>query len=626
MSKTKTLDTKTLDTKNNITISNNILFSFDCSVIPVFLKTLTKTNTLFNYVSKYISISKNYKQIIEQIENNMINNNMSMSSLTVEYSSSSNSSNSNSSNTTTNDKHLTKKQIHNQTQSKYKLKHKSKHKSSSTQTQLGGVMKHVNSKIHQLYLIAIKSSDDLLELARVSGTALFNTLKNNKMHNINIINTYDKSYEKIITKQNEEKKENAKMDNAKMEMDETPKHKVMFTETKFIEALVEGLLLSSYSFTKYKTNHSLSKTKDKCVLYKINIVIKKTLNTNIFYKRLKDLKTQIKCVFLARDLVNEPANATKTDLFINIINKFIKENNIPVSIEILDKQDLEKLGMGLILGVGRGSSKENEPKMIILKYDGKQSGKKSGKVSGKQQPDYVLVGKGITFDTGGLDIKDSGSMLEMKTDLAGASTVITFLLGYAMNKGNRCIYSICPFAENSVGPNSIKPSDVLRAYNGSTVEITNTDAEGRLIIADTLAYIVDKYPKASIIDFATLTGAQVRLSCKMFSNILAVNSSIEVAKLIEAGEEINELLVELPMMEKHLKYLESYVADIQNVSTTCSAGIIMSALFMRQFVKKHTKWIHIDIAGPSYKADNVIKYGSPEATGVGVRLLFNYFE
>jgi leucyl aminopeptidase len=217
-------------------------------------------------------------------------------------------------------------------------------------------------------------------------------------------------------------------------------------------------------------------------------------------------------------------------------------------------------------------------------------------------------------------------MIEMKTDLSGASTVASFLIGYAMNKGSKCIYTLCPFAENSVGPESTKPSDVIKAYNGRTVEVSNTDAEGRLILADCLAYVVDKYPDATIIDFATLTGQQESLSCKLFSNVLSVNSKQEVNKLIESGKEINELLVELPIMEKHLKNLESYVADIKNVSFTCSADIIMSALFMRQFIKKNTKWIHIDIAGPSYKANEVIKYASPEASGVGVRLLFTYFD
>jgi len=399
--------------------------------------------------------------------------------------------------------------------------------------------------------------------------------------------------------------------------------------TKIIEAMVEGLLLSSYKFLKYKTENALTKLKDNYRLSRINIVIpkyQKLVHHNDIYNRFKTLDNQIKTVFLARDLINEPANTSKSTLIIDAIKTIIKDNKLPIVLKILEKKDLEKLGMGLILGVGSGSNEENSPRVLIMKYYGKGFRKDSETKSKSRNPEYVLLGKGITFDTGGLNIKGSHSMFEMKTDMSGAATVASFLTGYAMNKGSKCIYTICPFAENSVGPNSIKPSDVLKAYNGKTVEITDTDAEGRLILADCLAYIVDKYPDATIIDFATLTGQQERLSCKLFSNILSVNSHKEVQKLIESGKEINELLVELPIMEKHLKNLESYVADIKNVSFTCSADIIMSALFMRQFVKKNTKWMHIDIAGPSYKANEVIKYASPEASGVGVRLLFAYFD
>ena len=390
--------------------------------------------------------------------------------------------------------------------------------------------------------------------------------------------------------------------------------------------------MSSYKFLKYKTEKSLTKEKDKFAVSNINVVLPHYLNKihyPVIHSRIIKLQNQIKSVFLARDLVNEPANKAKSEEFIDIVKKTIKDNKLPITLELFDKKELEKMGMGLVLGVGSGSSNSNEPKVLIIKYDGTGNRTGNGSESGtksKRSPEYVLLGKGITFDTGGLDIKGTRSMIEMKTDMSGAATVASFLLGYAMNKGSKCIYTICPFAENSVGPNSTKPSDVIKAYNGTTVEISNTDAEGRLILADCLAYTVDKYPNATIIDFATLTGQQESLSCKLFSNILSVNSKDEVHKLIASGKKINELLVELPIMEKQLKHLESYVADIKNVSFSCSADIIMSSLFMRQFVKKNTKWMHIDIAGPSYKANEAIKYASPEASGVGVRLLFAYFD
>ena len=589
---------------SQLSISKTVDITLGCTIIPLLITHLEKESLLL-YVSRYINVPESYKILLEQIENNMKHNNLNMASFTIETNT-----------TSSPHKSITMKKIK---VSKNKMsKSRSTNKSSTQKSSSSS-----SSNIHQIFLISINNStydkskyDELLEIARVSGNAMFNTIKTNQIKKINIVDTIDGNYANSKTREKEKEQEQ------EQEQEQSLTNSIS-GNTKFIEAMVEGLLLSSYRFLKYKTENALTKSKDKYSLSRINIVIPKywkTVHHNNIYNRFKTLENQIKSVFLARDLINEPANKAKSTLIIDTIKKNIKDNKLPITIEILEKKDLEKLGMGLILGVGSGSSIENSPRVLIMKYSG------SGSVSSSRSPDYVLLGKGITFDTGGLDIKGTKSMFEMKTDMSGAAIVASFLIGYAMNKGSKCIYTICPFAENSVGPNSTKPSDVLKAYNGRTVEVTDTDAEGRLILADCLAYVVDKYPDASIIDFATLTGQQERLSCKLFSNILSVNSQKEVHKLIESGKEINELLVELPIMEKHLKNLESYVADIKNVSFTCSADIIMSALFMRQFVKKNTKWMHIDIAGPSYKVNEVIKYASPEASGVGVRLLFAYFD
>lgn len=444
--------------------------------------------------------------------------------------------------------------------------------------------KHVNianitielTTLHQLYIIIINDktystldNSELLEGLRIAGNTTYTILKNNHITKFNL----------IITLQH----------------------------TTEILALLEGLLLSSYKFTKYKTTKTLKQTTNY-TLQTTNIIL---THGNITKSILAKLSNIVKSVFLARDLINEPANTNKATRFITMIREYIKKHKLPINVEILKKRDIQKLGMGLILGVGQASNRENEPQILILKY--------------LDEPEYVLLGKGVTFDTGGLNLKSGKSMLEMKSDLSGAATVCSFLLGYAMNKGSKSITCICPFVENTIGPNAIKPSDVLTAYNGTTVEITNTDAEGRLILADCLAFAVDKYPQAQLIDFATLTGQQETLSSKLFSNVLSVNSDLEVEKMIKSSKEINELLVPLPIIEKELPKLESYTADLKNVSFSSSADLILSSLFMRQFIKKNTKWIHIDIAGPSFNLDNIVKYTSPEASGIGVRLLFNYF-
>ena len=555
----------------NITLSPTLDSSIQYTVIPL-LYTQLKTHTLSHILAKHIDISSKYDPILQHIHENFKNNNVSLATLTIDIEQSD-------------------KQIHNSKQSKTrKLSSKTSRKSSSKATS------KVNSKIrknniHQLYLVLIddkhfqkKNNNELYEALRITGSMIYSLIKNNFITHINIL---------------------------------------YILPNQFQNVLLEGLLLSSYKFDKYKTTKALNSKSRKYHLQNIHLALpnhhlldkpntNETLTTHIQHQT-----TIVKSVFLARDLINEPANSSRSTRFLNEIKKYISSNKLPISLEILDKPTLEKLGMGLLLAVGKGSSPENAPKLAIMKYT----------PSGihEQTPEYILLGKGITFDTGGMDLKRSGGMIEMKSDLSGAASVMAFLIGYAQLRGSKSIYVICPFAENSIGPAAVKPSDVVTAYDKRTVEITDTDAEGRLVLADCLAYAVDKYPNAKLIDFATLTGEQERVSGKMFSCMLGSNSDKEMEKLILAGEKINEPLVKMPILDKQITKLESYVADIKNVNFSSQADIIMSSLFMKQFIKKTTQWIHIDIAGPSYKLNDVVKYASPEASGIGVRLLFEYF-
>jgi len=395
-----------------------------------------------------------------------------------------------------------------------------------------------------------------------------------------------------------------------------------------IECILEGMMLSSYKFDKYKTKHALdSKTDLQYHLENVYIVNARSITT----EKLARLQTLVQSVFLARDLVNDPANDNRMSRFLEAIRVVIKQSKIPVELEVLDKKALEEMGMGLILGVGKGSASENAACMILMKYNPHSANKKAkqnkpDKQDEKDKPDWVLLGKGITFDTGGLDLKTAKWMLGMKSDLSGAAAVISFLLGYAANGGKKCIYTVCPFAENSIGPMAVKPSDVLTSYDGRTVEVVDTDAEGRLVLADALAYTVAKWPNARVMDLATLTGQAESISGKAFSCVLSVNAESETSKLIDKSNVINEALVRLPFLEKESSKLKSYVADIKNVNYKSSADIIMSSLFMKQFIKPATKWIHIDIAGPAFGANEIVSYASPEASGVGVRLLFEYFD
>ena len=479
----------------------------------------------------------------------------------------------------------------------------------------------LGSGLIQIYLIRIDGDSEsdhsenkdmeykngMLEELRVCGHLIFSLVKSNFIRNINLVPALE-------GKDREE----------------------------FISALLEGVMLSSYKFDKYKTEKALERQNSKTIYHLENLylITHDTLltntpvlnNTKHLTSTITRLEKVVSCVFLARDLVNEPANDNRVGRFMARIKEFIKNTQMDISkeleLDIWDKAQLEKMGMGLILGVGKGSRPENEPCLLIVKYNPIGSntllGSKPAKGNNKK-PDWVLLGKGITFDTGGLDLKKPGGMLDMKSDLSGAAAVVSFLLGYAANGGEQCIYVICPFAENSIGSAAVKPSDVLKAYDGRTVEVVDTDAEGRLILADAIAYTVAKWPTARIMDLATLTGQAEDISGKAFSCILSINAETETAGLIKKSYIINEALVRLPLLEKESSKLESNVADIKNVSYKSSADIIMSSLFMKQFIKPNTKWVHVDIAGPAFGADEVVKYASPEASGVGVRLLFEYF-
>jgi len=448
----------------------------------------------------------------------------------------------------------------------------------------------------QIYLIRIGGNSDsgnsgskdkngMLEELRVCGHLVFSLLKSNFIRNINLVPA---------------------LEDKGLDIKES------------IPALLEGVMLSSYKFDKYKTVKALERQDSKNIyhLENLNLI---THDTKHLTGAITRLEKVVGCVFLARDLVNEPANDDRVGRFLARVKEYIKNTqmDIAVELEILDKAQLEKMGMGLILGVGKGSTAENAPCIVVIKYNPKGSNNKT--------PDWVLLGKGITFDTGGLDLKKPGSMIDMKSDLSGAAAVISFLLGYAATGGKQCIYAMCPFAENSIGSASVKPSDVLKAYDGRTVEVVDTDAEGRMILADVISYVVAKWPTASVMDLATLTGQAEDISGKAFSCILSVNADTETANLIKKSLVINEALVRLPLLEKESSKLESNVADIKNVNYKSSADIIMSSLFIKQFIRPETKWIHIDIAGTAFGTDEVIKYTSPEASGVGVRLLFEYF-
>ena len=307
---------------------------------------------------------------------------------------------------------------------------------------------------------------------------------------------------------------------------------------------------------------------------------------------------------LARDLVNEPSNYMTPSDMARVAREMARTYDFGLT--VLEREQMEKEGMGSLLGVAQGSCQQ--PKLIILSYRGDESTSKA----------LGLVGKGITFDSGGISIKPSEGMAEMKGDMAGGAAVMAALCAVAQLKPKLNVTVMIPATENLPSGSAVKPGDILKAVNGKTIEVVNTDAEGRLILADALGYAV-KQGLSPLVDVATLTGACYVALGNICSGVFG-NSQELIDKVIEAGDEGGERLWQMPMYKEYKEQNKSEVADIKN-SGGRWGGAITAALFLEEFVGD-TEWVHIDIAGTSY-TDKDRGYLAKGATGVGVRLLVN---
>lgn len=437
------------------------------------------------------------------------------------------------------------------------------------------------------------------------------------------------------------------------------------------EAFIEGLLLPMYRFDKYKTdtisssqnyNNLIEKTKSKSKSHKTNkllndidktnklsnlktyfnlneIIVVYPASTTIlelskYQKTLDEFCIRIKSIFFARDLINEPANKKSVKLFIEIIKNFIELHKIPVKMRVINTQELKKMGMNLLVSVGNASDEDNNSQLLILEYNPKPRKHTIKKTKIKTIPSNhnnenttVLIGKGVMFDTGGLDLKAMDDELyQEKTDMAGVAVMTSFMLGYAALGGKQKIIGLMPLTRNDIGASGTHSGDIVKSYNGQTVEIINTDAEGRLLLADCLAYADKHYPNALIIDMATLTGDQAAMSCKVFSSVISRQPDL-VEGIVNAGNIIQERILQSPYVEEFEEYLESNVADMKNISdTSCNSDLLIAGVFLGKFVSETTRWIHLDIAGTAMNMNERKKYMPAEGSAVGVRLLFEYIK
>ncbi len=313
-------------------------------------------------------------------------------------------------------------------------------------------------------------------------------------------------------------------------------------------------------------------------------------------------------VSLTRELVTEPANIIYPESFVERVRASLKGSG--VEIEVLDKAQMEKLGMGALLGVAQGSIRE--ARLLVLKWNGGGDGGPT-----------AFVGKGVTFDTGGISIKPAAGMEAMKWDMGGAGAVAGALKALSLRKAKANIVGICGLVENMPGGNAQRPGDVVTTMSGQTVEVINTDAEGRLVLADAVAYVQRNYSPKTVIDLATLTGAILISLGHEWAGLFSNNEEL-ASELLKAADESGDKLWRMPLAEPFDRLIDSPIADMKNVGPR-EGGSITAAQFIQRFIENGTRWAHIDMAGKAWsdKASSTYDKG---ATGYGVRLLDQYVE
>lgn len=366
-----------------------------------------------------------------------------------------------------------------------------------------------------------------------------------------------------------------------------------------LTALLEGAVLGNHVFDRYKQK------KETKPLARIDFLVPAE-HARRFQKLAARIETVCRGTLLARDWVNTPSNEKTPEQFARLITAAAKKSGL--SVRVFTEAELQRRKFGALLAVGAGSL--NKPAMVVLEHKPR---------SGRDT--VVLVGKGVTFDSGGLNIKTGPSIGDMKCDMAGAAAVTATLLTAAALKLSRRIVGVIPLVENMVSGRSTRPGDIVTSFSGKTVEIGNTDAEGRLILADAMAYAVKTYAPKVMIDMATLTGACVVALGEKIAGVFAGDETLR-AELLAAAGRTQERCWPLPLPEDYKELLKSSFADINNMPSAREGGAISAALFLSEFVG-NTPWAHIDIAGPAYQKKESAYCGAG-GTGFGVRLLVDW--
>ncbi len=369
-----------------------------------------------------------------------------------------------------------------------------------------------------------------------------------------------------------------------------------------IRSFIEGMHFGLYDFSKYKSK------KENFEIEEIEVITSSTKLKKYMDNYAEEIKTLFSCVYSAKDLINSPASDITPETFCRYVAEKIPEN---VKVTKYDENLLKENNMNLIYTVGSGSI--NKPRLLILEYNGNPESDNS----------VALVGKGVTFDTGGTNLKPTGSIETMKTDMSGAASIFAVITALAKTKTKTNAIAYLPLVENCISHSSYKPGDIITSYSGKTVEVLNTDAEGRLIMADALSLAIEKDPEI-VIDVATLTGACVVALGSHCAGLIS-NRKFLAKNITDISYDVSEDIWELPLYEGYTERIKSKVADLQNIgSKKREAGTTMAGLFLREFVDNYP-WIHLDIAGTAFLEDEHPIFGTA-ATGFGIRLLYYFIK
>ncbi len=373
---------------------------------------------------------------------------------------------------------------------------------------------------------------------------------------------------------------------------------IVSKQKNFIGYFLHGIKLKSYKFVKYKTNKD-----NRIITLNITGKNKPSIQNQLRFSALEE------GTFYARDLVSEPGNILHPDEYARRINSLKK---IGLKINIYDEKKLKKLGMNTLLGVGQGSIRGSY--LVTMEWNGLRNNSKP----------LAFVGKGVCFDTGGISLKPAKFMEDMTYDMAGSAVVVGLMKSLALRKAKINAVGVVGLVENMPGGNALRPGDILKSYSGKTVEVLNTDAEGRLVLADALTYTEKKFKPKFIIDLATLTGAIIVSLGSEYAGLFSNDDKLS-NELSDAGNQVEEKVWRMPLNKNYDKLIDSKNADMQNINYVGGAGSTTAAQFLQRFILSKTPWAHLDIAGMAFS-----KYGgalnSGGATGFGVRLLNQLIE